>query len=176
MAPPRPCTTKSRVPATAIDADARAPRARPASGRRRRRRAARARRVAGGERGQQQRAIRDALRAGQRDRALGARPGREVEVSRGRARAAFIARSRPRARAARRRARAGAAREARAPRAPRARGAREHGFERRAVAGGDHRGDAVELRAIRVDLGERARRGWRARCRATSPASRRRSA
>ncbi len=44
--------------------------------------------------------------------------------------------------------------EARAPFAARDRRPREHGFERRAVARGDHRRDAIERRAIRVDLAD----------------------
>ena len=97
-----------------------------------------------GERRQQQRAIGDALRAGKRDHALGASRsarGRGTEPPR----VARLHRGRATARAARRPRRRWPWPK-RAPHSRRAtRRAREHGFERGAVARRDHRGDPVEL-------------------------------
>ena len=115
------------------------------------------------ERREQQRAIGDALRARQRDRARArARPAR----GRARAETSLVIALGSRGRRPRPPARRSAL-----PRAARRRGAREQRFERRAIARGEHRGDAVELRAIARRSRAAARRDWRARCRATFPAS-----
>ena len=148
-APPCPCTTKSRACRLALDADAeRAQRVQhpvdvvgveqPAH-----------RRVAGRERGEQQRSIGDALRSRQRDHALG--------TGGAGARSRLVRRRLGRGRHGSRGPSAGTAAGGREPRVPGATcrgGAREHRLERRPVARGHHGRDAIELRAVRLDLGQ----------------------
>ena len=165
-APPAPCTID--VARHAASRSTRTPSARSASQHPRRvvgvEQVARRVVVACGQRREQQRAVGDALRAGQRDRAR-----RRARSARGRGSPAAASRVIVRDHVAGPSA-AGAcdAHPTRARAARRARTALPAPRRRRRRASRSTRSSCVaECR----DLGAAARRGWRARCRATSPAS-----